>query len=617
MKKEINYKRIGKIAGILLTGFFLGWLLFGGSGGEVATDMDQHIEETHTDEEGNIIYTCSMHPQVRQNEPGNCPICGMELIPVDQADEQDETIFTMTDAAVKLADIQTTRVERRTPQLEIRLPGRISADERRLSSITAQFSGRIEELYVNFTGTYVEKGEKLAAIYSPELISAQRELLEAAKNKETDPGMYESTRRKLRLWGLPESEIERIETSGEVTDHIPIVATQSGYVTQKNIDVEDYVDEGTVMYKVADLSRLWVLFDAYETDIGAIDQGNSVDFTVRSHPGKNFKAEITYVDPFINPETRTARVRAEVENSDGTLKPDMLAKGTVSGTAGDGEKLIVPRSAVMWTGKRSIVFVKQTERDVPTFEPRLVTLGQRAGDYYVIEEGVEEGEQVVTHGNFKLDSAAQLADKLSMMNREPGSSTGGMRNMPGMEMEDESKMDMDHDESKVDSQQEFSSNNPDTEIDKEQVPDTFKQQLNILADHYLVIKDALTEDELQNASSEVQHLQEALSNIDMNLIEDEKQMEVWMILQEALKKHVKALDESEDLPGFRDRFALLSGALSKTFSTFGIDRTLYVQFCPMASNQEGGYWLSEEKEIINPYMEESMRDCGETVEPIN
>jgi Cu(I)/Ag(I) efflux system membrane fusion protein len=161
-----------------------------------------------------------------------------------------------------------------------------------------------------------------------------------------------------------------------------------------------------------------VLFDAYETDIGVIEEGDSVDFTVRSYPGKTFEAKITYVDPFINPETRTAKVRAEVENSSGQLKPDMLARGTITGTYDGGEKLMVPKSAVMWTGKRSIVFVRKPDSEVPSFEPRLVTLGRRAGDFYVIEEGVEEGEQVVTNGNFKLDSAAQLADKLSMMNRK-------------------------------------------------------------------------------------------------------------------------------------------------------------------------------------------------------
>ncbi|WP_372635116.1 efflux RND transporter periplasmic adaptor subunit [Fodinibius sp.] len=445
----MDIKRTGRTIGLLLAGLLLGWIFFGSSG-EEAGKMEQHIEETHTDEEGEIVYTCSMHPQVRQNEPGDCPICGMELIPVDEEEghqeeeRQGETAFTMTEAAVKLADIQTTRVESRIPEFEIRMPGRIAADERRVSSITARFSGRIEELYVDFTGTYVKQGEKLAAIYSPELISAQRELLEAAGNKETDRVMYESARRKLRLWGLPENEIHRIEANGEVIDQIPIVATQNGYVTQKNVDVKDYVDEGTVMYKVADLSRLWVLFDAYETDMGAIEQGDSVDFTVRSHPARRFEAKVTYVDPFIDPETRTAKVRAEVENTGGDLKPHMLATGIVSGTAGEGEKLMVPRSAVMWTGKRSIVFVKQTGGEVPAFEPRLVTLGHRTGDYYVIEEGVEEGEQVVTHGNFKLDSAAQLADRLSMMNREPGSGANrGAHDHGEMEMEMEEEVEED------------------------------------------------------------------------------------------------------------------------------------------------------------------------------
>lgn len=439
---SLNIKHAAKIAGILLTGIFLGWLFFGGTGGEQATDMDQHIEETHTDKEGNIVYTCSMHPQIRQNEPGDCPICGMELIPAGKEEGRKEegggedSLLTMTEAAVKLAEIQTTPVESRVPEFEVRMPGRLAADERRVSSITARFSGRIDELYVDFTGTYVEQGEKLADIYSPELISAQRELLEAAGNKEADPVMYESARRKLRLLGLPDSEVQRIEANGEVMDQIPIVATQSGYVTQKNVDVKDYINEGTVMYKVADLSRLWVLFDAYETDIGAVEKGHSVNFTVRSHPGKKFEAKVAYVDPFIDPEKRTARVRAEVQNDDGSLKPDMLATGTLSGSAGEREELIVPRSAVMWTGKRSLVFVRQAGSEVPAFEPRLVTLGQRAGDYYIIEEGLEEGEQVVVHGNFKLDSAAQLADKLSMMNREPGSGANrGAHDHGGMEME--------------------------------------------------------------------------------------------------------------------------------------------------------------------------------------
>ncbi|NGP87696.1 efflux RND transporter periplasmic adaptor subunit [Fodinibius halophilus] len=604
--KSLNIKQTGKIVGILLAGFFLGWLFFGGTAGEKATSIDQHVEETHTDEEGNIVYTCSMHPQIRRNEPGDCPICGMELIPVDQADKQEETVFTMTDAAVKLAEIQTTTVERRIPKLEVRLPGRVAADERRVSSITAQFPGRIEDLYVDFTGIFVKKGEPLATIYSPELISAQQELLEAARNKQTNSGLYESTRRKLRLWGLPKSEIQRIESSGEVTDAIPIVATRSGYITKKNIDAKDYVNEGTVMYKIANFSTLWVLFDAYETDIGAIDQGDSVDFTVRSYPGKTFKAKITYVDPFINPQTRTARVRAEVDNTDGNLKPEMLARGIVSGTTDNQEKLVVPKSAVMWTGKRSIVFVKQPNSEVPTFEPRLVTLGHRAGNYYIIEEGVEEGEQVVTHGNFKLDSAAQLADKLSMMNRAPNNEINAPSNIKS-----DNKGAVDQNEVETNSPQTLATEQY-SDINKEQVPDAFKKQLNKLVDSYLKIKNALTEDDLKRASSALKQLQNYHSNIDITMIEDQKQQEVWTTLHNIAEKHINTLRLTENITDFRDQFTLLSEALGKTFSVFGVNRTLYLQYCPMASKQEGGYWLSEEKKIVNPYMGKKMPGCGNT-----
>lgn len=606
--KTPDIQQISKTLGLLLIGLFLGWLFFGAPAGEETTDTDQHVEETHTDEEGNIVYTCSMHPQIRQNEPGDCPICGMELIPVDQAEEQGENVFTMTEAAVKLAEIQTSTVERRIPELEVRLPGRVAADERRVSSITAQFPGRIEELFVDFTGTYVEEGEKLAAIYSPELISAQQELLEAARNKQASPGLYESTRRKLRLWGLPKSEIQRIESSGEVTDALPIVATRSGYVTRKNVDASDYVDEGTVMYKVADFSTLWVVFDAYETDIGAIDRGDAVDFTVRSYPGKTFEAEITYVDPFIDPQTRTARVRTEVDNTDGALKPDMLARGVVSGTADNGEKLMIPQSAVMWTGKRSIVFVKQPDSEVPSFEPRLVTLGQRAGDYYVIEEGLEEGEEVVTHGNFKLDSAAQLADNLSMMNREPGSGANRTGHDHG-EME-EQKMQQEEDHSEhTDSRAEMSGINAE-------VPQEFRNQLKQVISGYLDLKDALVEDsDPEEVSNQAERFLSQLKDVDMSLLK-EKSHDRWMELREKLSREAEQIAGYNALNTQRKAFSTLSEVLVESVREFSIDGVLYYQFCPMAFGEEGAYWLSEEKEISNPYLGKKMPDCGEIIEEI-
>ncbi|MDX1672910.1 MAG: efflux RND transporter periplasmic adaptor subunit, partial [Balneolaceae bacterium] len=268
---NIDIKKTGQAAGILLAGLLLGWLLFGGSSTQQDREMTQHLEEAHTDEEGNIVYTCSMHPGVRQNEPGNCPICGMELIPVSDSKSgstgEDAYTLTMTPASMKLAQIQTAPVTTGKAIMQIRLPGKVVVDERRISSVTAHFPGRIKELYVDFTGDRVRKGEKLASVYSPQLITAQRELMEARKYRENNPALYRATRRKLELWELPEEEIRAIEESGEIREEVNIVSPVDGYVLKRNISRQDHVMEGTIMYQIANLERLWVEFDAYESDL--------------------------------------------------------------------------------------------------------------------------------------------------------------------------------------------------------------------------------------------------------------------------------------------------------------------------------------------------------------
>lgn len=403
-------------------GLFLGWLFFGGSSGEQA-GMDEHIEQTHTNEEGEIVYTCSMHPSVRQNEPGNCPICGMELIPTggsSESTEEDPYELTMTPAAVKLAEIQTTEVQRGRATKTVRMPGKVMVDETMTSSITALFPGRIEELYVNFTGQYVSAGQPLAAIYSSKLVTAQRELIEAAKHKQSNPTLYQAAKRKLKLWELSEQQIQQIEQSGEVRTEMNITAPKSGYVLSRNVAREDYVKEGTLMYEIADLSRLWVVFQAYESDLAGLDEGDPVSFTVDAYPGETFTARVTYIDPVLSESKRTVSVRAEVPNPGNRLKPQMLAEGVVrSDVSGSGDQLLVPKSAVLWTGERSVVYVKKPHTDQPTFMFREVVLGARVGDQYVVKSGLEAGEEVVTHGNFKLDSAAQLSGKASMMNQNP------------------------------------------------------------------------------------------------------------------------------------------------------------------------------------------------------
>lgn len=422
MKTKINYKKTGKVIGILLVGLFLGWLFFGGSSAD-KSNMDAHVQDAHTNEQGEIVYTCSMHPSVRQNEPGNCPICGMELIPVGDtgsSEEENPYEMTMTPAAVKIADIQTTEVIRGNATKTVRMPGKVAVDETMTSSITALFPGRIEELYVDFTGQYVSRGEPLASVYSSKLVTAQRELIEAAKHKENNPTLYNAAKRKLKLWELSDGQIQQIEQSGEVQTEMNITAPKSGYVLSRNVSREDYVQEGTLMYEIANLSRLWVIFQAYESDLAGLDEGDDVSFTVNAYPGETFTAEVTYIDPVLSESSRTVSVRAEVRNPDNRLKPQMLAEGVIkSNLSSSGDKLLVPKSAVLWTGERSVVYVKKPNTNQPTFEFREVVLGARAGDQYVIESGLEAGEKVVTNGNFKLDSAAQLSGKASMMNRNP------------------------------------------------------------------------------------------------------------------------------------------------------------------------------------------------------
>lgn len=408
-------------------GLFLGWLFFGGSPADQPHSMEQHISEAHTNEQGEVIYTCSMHPNVEQPEPGNCPICGMELIPrsreAGQAEEENPYELTMTAQAAKLADIQTTKVEKETASKRIRIPGKVTVDERRISNVTAHFPGRITNLYVDFTGARIEEGERLASIYSPQLLSAQRELIETRRHKESNRALYEATRRKLELWELPDDEIRKIEKSGEVIREIDIVSPAEGYVLERNISRQDHVMEGTVMYKIVNLSSVWLTFDVYESDIANVEAGDRISFSVESYPGETFEAEVTYINPTLDPQTRTATVRAETDNPDRRLKPEMLAEGVLTSKVADGrEQLLVPKSAVLWTGERSVVYVKKPDAGKPTFEFREVVLGQRVGDKYVVKSGLRPGEAVVTHGNFKIDSAAQLSGKASMMNQDPDGS---------------------------------------------------------------------------------------------------------------------------------------------------------------------------------------------------
>lgn len=411
MKKIIHNKYI-RFSLILILGIFLGWIFFHSS---PTKELKKNTSEMVVKAS---IWTCAMHPQIRMDKPGKCPICGMDLIPLNQSNTAslDPETVHLTNESAQLANVLTSVVSRQSPVKELRLYGKVQADERLLQNQVSHISGRIDKLLVNFTGEPVSKGQKLAVIYSPELVTAQQELLEAAKTKQSQPEIYEAAKEKLRLWMLTETQISAIEISGKVQANIDIVSNTNGIVTARRVNNGDHVGEGSVLYEISDLSRVWVLFDAYESDLLFLKKGDKIDFTIQALPGTDFSGSIMFIDPIIDPVNRVAKVRVEINNSGGKLKPEMFVTGIVKTNLSEfSDKLVIPCSAVLWTGKRSIVYVKQPG-DEPVFKMREIELGPMLGESYVITSGLNEGDEIVTQGAFSVDAAAQLEGKPSMMN---------------------------------------------------------------------------------------------------------------------------------------------------------------------------------------------------------
>lgn len=418
--------------GSLIIGILLGWMFFHSS--PKTANPATHPEESAT----STIWTCSMHPQIRMDHPGKCPICGMDLIPLVKGSTStvDPDAIHLSNEAAQLANVITSVVSKQHPVKELRLYGKVQTDERLFENQVAHIPGRIERLAVNFTGEQVTKGQVLAEIYSPELVTAQQELFETIKTKQTQPELYEASKEKLRQWKLTDNQIAEIENSGVIRNSFPVESNTSGTVIARRVNTGDYVTQGAVLYDIADLSDVWIMFEAYETDLQFLSKGDEVNFTLQALPGKNYRGKIIFIDPVIDPVTRVAKVRVQTENKSGELKPEMFATGVVYARLKEyRNNLVIPKSAVLWTGKRSLVYVKQTGTNDYIFKMREIGLGPMLGDSYIVTDGLAEGEEIVTSGTFSVDAATQLEGKPSMMNPHGGKTSS----MPGMIMPSDSK----------------------------------------------------------------------------------------------------------------------------------------------------------------------------------
>ncbi|PSL01472.1 efflux RND transporter periplasmic adaptor subunit [Cecembia rubra] len=547
----------------------IGCLIFGGLAGWLIRGTDDHPdhEHFHVAEDG-TVYTCSMHPQIRQNEPGQCPLCGMALTPVsNNSGSNSPFVLEMTPEAMALSNVQLTRVKSGEGSGKLTITGKIQVNEQRVKSLTANYAGRVDQLFVNFTGQEVRRGEKLATLYSPELVNAQKELLETAKIKDRQPALYQAAKEKLRLWKISEEQIARIENSGQVQSQFDVYADVAGVVIARNIAVGDFVNRGTTMFEIVDLSTVWVILDAYESDLGAIRKGNDLNFQVSAYPGKEFKAKVTYIDPVLNPDTRTVGIRAEAVNRNFELKPEMFVSATISTSQSVQSGLMVPRTAILWTGPRSVVYVQVGNKEAPAFEMREIELGPRVGEDYLILSGLEEGEQVVSNGVFAVDAAAQLSGNYSMMLRP--------------------------------------------EVKSLEVPEAFKAQLTAFVQAYFPIKNALVKTDAKETQNTISPAKASLAKLDMKLLEG-KAHDIWMDLLRPIQSSLEKIAQTADVEEQRKYFEILSDNLIEAVEYFGVvDNTIYRQYCPMAFRDKGAYWLSGEKEIRNPYFGDMMLTCGE------
>jgi Cu(I)/Ag(I) efflux system membrane fusion protein len=604
MKTKINLgKRDYKIIGItLFAGLLFGWLLFHGSNNENVglQTAGEHAHEEQT------IWTCSMHPQIRMDKPGKCPICGMDLIPLQETSGSDLAIspdeIRMTETAVKIADIQTMTIGKAYPDKEVYLLGKIKPDERNIAELTARFGGRIEKLYVNFTGQNVSKGEKLATIYSPSLVTAQKELLEAMEYREKNPDFYKAARNKLKLWDLTDEQIDNIELKGEARNYFDVLSPTGGTVTRRNVALGDYVKEGSALFQVIDLTRVWVMFEAYERDLPWIKPGDKVDFTIQSLPGRYFSGHVSFIDPLIDPKTRIARVRVEVQNKGLVLKPEMFANGILtSSVAGNKKDLLIPKTAVLWTGKRAVVYVKVPEREQPSFKYREIILGPVAGDFYIVNRGLKEGEEIAVNGVFRIDAAAQLAGKPSMMNPAGGIISTGHNHT---DIDADSKELVHNLVNKV----------PARIKEESEIDNKFKNRLTDIYNAYLEMKNAFIASDAKQAGQKANLVEESLKAVNMGLLTEESHME-WMKYLDQLENTLRKINSSPDIASQRKAFAEFNLVFYEVIKEFGLaGGIVYYQYCPMADGEKGAYWFSELKEIQNPYFGEAMLKCGETRE---
>ncbi len=373
------------------------------------------------------MYQCPMHLQIIQDHPGSCPICGMDLVPMEGegtavAGLDDHAAITIDHERQQLIGLRTEPVAEGNVSGELRTIGRVSVDETRVRKVNLKVEGFVDKLFVDFVGKPVAKGQPLFSLYSPEFVSAQREYLLALKTQKALSGgslqgsggdLLEAARRRLTLWDVPKEVLDQLEKTGEVQRALTLRSPISGVVTVKNVVEGARLTPADIPFEITDLGHVWVQADVYEAELGRVKVGMAADLQIQSMAGKTFKGRVVFIDPGMDPKTRTAKARLEFANPHGDLKPEMFGDVLLKGQGRKG--LIIPLDAVLDAGTAMVVFVALGEGK---FEPREVTTGTTIGEKVEIRSGLKAGEAVVVRANFLVDSESRLKAALAHLSQK-------------------------------------------------------------------------------------------------------------------------------------------------------------------------------------------------------
>jgi membrane fusion protein, copper/silver efflux system len=570
-------KRFVLVLVITAIGVAIGWF---------AATQFRHSHAANKAANGETIYTCSMHPQVRAKKPGKCPFCGMDLVPLSQAGTTTlQNAVMLSSNRINVINVQTAQVRRQPLVRTLRVAGTIDDNDATHRLISAYVDGRIDKLFVNFVGAEIRKGQPLASFFSPMLLSAEREYIALATQKlgtnavedlKSDrERLLAGAAHRLKQMGLSEEQIASLKNKPLEEIRTEIHAPVSGTVVNRFVYEGQYVKEGEKLFEIADFSTMWFKVDAYETDLAWLRPGQPVEVTTPAAPGKTFKAPITFIDPNINDPTRTAKVRVEIPNpivatnANGPRRElfhRVFAEGVVKTETPD--VLAVPRTAVLATGRRTLVYVDKGEG---VYEQRPIVLGRVGDDLWEVLDGLKEGERIVTTGNLLLDAQAQLEQGGSSIPADVG------KPMPELQ-------------------------------------ETQQQAVQVFLTAADAVSGALSSDDLAAYNSSVGKLKPAIQNLTLAF----SNAPAWKPLVEKVGAAAPG-GAAIDLKGARSQFlpfTITAVEFAQTVRKQEPFKSVKIYKCPMAPKAgQTSFWLQRQGPLRNPFYGSEMLDCGSEVMP--